>query len=206
MASQPLDASIRLLISQWYHAPVLRGFIGAIIEAKRKGILEPLEYIAASDNLDNAKGYWLDQIGELLGLERPVVDITQYTERFGFAGSGVGFDTSRYGDSTALPVLAPAGDELYRNLLRARGWALISMGGLESLRKAIAEIDPDAVLTDGSDMSVTVRTDIEDDMQLAKDVRALPKPTGVRMRIIGSSLWGFKGSGIGFDLGRYGGE
>lgn len=205
-ATKPLEARLELLISQWSGAPALRGFLQALLDAKRKGVLEPLAYIESNDDLGSAEGVWLDNIGQLLGLERPAVDATSRSKRFGFDDAGSSFDSVRYEGVEALPVLAPAGDDLYRRLLRARGWALVSVGDIGQFERAALAVDPNAVVTDELNMQIRVRTNREEDMRLADSTRALPRPTGVRLRIVGGGLFGFDDAGLGFDLGRFANE
>lgn len=198
------EASVNLLISQWATKPRMRAFVGALIQAKCDGILAPLRAIENYDAIEQAEGYWLDTIGGLLGLQRPPIDSTGRTARFGFDGVGVGWDTARMGDHDALPVLAPAGDELYRRLLRARGRALLSLGELGSLIAAAREIDPTALVVDGQDMTVTIRTAHAVDMLLAYRIGALPVAAGIALRIIGLEQFGFDDAGVGWDAGPYG--
>lgn len=197
------DATVDLLISQWASKPRMRALANALLDAKRKGILEPLEYLERNDDLNQAKGVWLDYIGQHLGLRRPAVDSTAYTDHFGFDDAGVAWDSARYDDSESLPALSPAGDDLYRRLIRARGWALLSMGQMDPLVQAAREVDPSAVTTDGYDMTVAIKTERRSDMELARDTKALPVVAGVGLRILDSDTFGFDDSGVGFDLGRY---
>ena len=176
-----LEASTKLLIDQWRapRAPVLNAKIQIFLTAVQTFVLDAMDDMDRMRDLDEAEGVWLDRLGERIGMPRPSVVVQG--EVFGFDSAGVGFDQARIRDEEPVQPQQPLGDALYRKLIRARGWTLLSYGNAEYFLRAVREIDPDATLTDNDDMTFTVTTGFDNDVKLADRVGALPRPAGVRM-------------------------
>ena len=191
-----LTASTDLLIDQYQLplAPQLNTMLGIFVSAAESQI-EAMNEMERMRRVDEAIGVWLDRIGERIGLARPSV-IDQGTA-FGFDDSGVGFDQGRMRDDAIIQPRSPAGDALYRRLIKARAWAILGYGNAEYMRRAVREIDPTAILIDLDDMSFRVSTARGADILLADQVGALARPAGVRMRVVDSGQFGFDDAGVG---------
>ena len=73
-----------LRISQWADAARLKSLINGLLETVDDSLIQPLTSMENMANLDDAEGFWLDCIGERLGLPRPGVLDTSFAQ-FGFS-------------------------------------------------------------------------------------------------------------------------
>lgn len=201
-------SSTDLLISQWAGADNLRSVVSSWLQMLIRQIDEPLDLLTDYSVTDRARGVWLDYIGGRLGLERPRA-ATAEIDFFSFNRSSnelsVGFDQGPFWSTRGYEALVPIGDVLYRRLLRARGRSVRSFNAIPDFEAAAQEIDPGAEVTDNSDMTISVVTRNEDDMRLADEVGALPRPAGVRMILNPPGTFAFEGAdpGVGFDQGIF---
>ena len=101
--------------------------------------------------------------------------------RFGFDAAGVGFDQQPFRGSTANDAVYPLPDVLYRRLILARATLIYGAGTLPDLVTAIEHLDPDAVVVDNRNMTVTVHTGQQALIELGDTIGALPRPAGVRL-------------------------
>ena len=195
-----LQASTDLLIDQWRspRAPILNALIETLL-VEFRAELAAVGALEQQWNVGTAEGVWLDLIGERLGLPRP--STVSQGEAFGFDDAGFAFDQRRMADDGIVQPRAPVGDVLYASLLRARGWALLSYGNAYYLENALLEMDPGSIMVDLDDMSFRVTTSRPADILLADQVRALPRPDGVRMIVEGVGQFGFDDAGVSFDQG-----
>ena len=194
-----LEASPKLLIDQWAGASNLNGIVRSFVGEGQVQI-DALERMEEMRQVDTAEGVWLDYIGERVGLARPSAE--DYSRTFGFDDAGVGFDQGRMRDLGPVQPRTPIGDELYRRMIKARGWLLLGYGNAGYMRRAVREIDPAAIMTDLDDMSFRVTTTQRDEMLIGDKAGALPRPAGVRMVLADINIFGFDDAGVGFDQGR----
>lgn len=195
-----MDASTDLLIWQWRNSPNLTALVEIWLDVITENIETPLVALGEMRNLNTARGIWLDRIGERLGLLRPSA-VAKPDDYFGFDDAGLGFDRGRLtGNAENLPR-EPIGDELYRQLLRARGVALYAEGTLADFTRAARMIDAGAVVRGNDDMTMAITTGRTFEMQLADEVGALPRPAGVGAVKISRDQFGFDEAGIPFDQG-----
>ena len=185
-----MDASLDLLIQQWSGQPRLRALIQTWIDVYKEQIEAAQMELERQRNIEFAAGFWLDSIGNRLGLVRPSVDSTDIQLPFGFAAadgsdaSGVGWDQAPFGQAVVgLKNREPLGDAAFRRMLKARGWYLRSLGTLDVFIRAVREIDRMAEITDNRDLTVTIATVNGDLMRLALNFNCLPKSAAVRVSI-----------------------
>ena len=197
-----ITASTNLLIAQWANSPHLSALLQVWIDVLREEVGEPLERLQEMLNLDTARGVWLDYLGERLGLPRPW-DTRATNDRFGFDVAGLGFDQGRFSNEPELEARAPIADTLYRNLIRARAVLLLGAGDAPTFERAIAFIDPEAVVSDLHDMTFRVVTGRRRIIELAERAQALPRPAGVQMILADRERFGFDLAGVSFDQGGF---
>ena len=182
---EQLDASPNLLPAQWGDAANLRGLVDIWLEVITEEVLNPVKSLRSMARLEEATGYWLDQVGLRLGVPRPWVDVPNMGA-FGLDDAGVGFDQGRLRQAVGLQPKTPIGDELYRRLLQARCWTLIGIGNSAYMEAAVAEVDPFASVRDNLDMSFKIVTAqaLRDRIGGERGVPAAPggRPAGRRGR------------------------
>ncbi len=194
-----MDASVRLLISQYAGARNLRALIQAFLDVAHAEVENAMLKIQQNLNLTTAQGVWLDYLGNRLGVPRPAG--THTGPVFGFDDAGVGFEQARISDKADLEPLAPIADTLYRRILRARAIAVHAIGTINDITIAAHQIDQNSNVTDRLDKTVRIVTNLTADMTLARDVHALPKPAGITLDIVAGNRFGFDDAGVGFDQG-----
>ena len=177
-----MEAGTDLLISQWQNAFRLRTQIQIFLDIVKEEIIDPMNRLQLMKRIDTAEGIWLDYIGERLGIIRPWVAVSIMDDpRFGFDDAGTGFEQGRFADAiSALNPRAPAGDRFFRNLLRARVITIRADGGIGDYLRSIREIDEMATIVDNHDMTVTITTTRQTDLEVAERVEAIAIPAGVR--------------------------
>ena len=174
----------RLLISQWLRAPRLSALAQGVLEVVDRHLVRPLSELEAKGRIETADGVWLDYIGERLGITRPAVMGTEFSAGyFGFAGSeGVGFDQGIFATvNPALSPRVPAGDTLYRKLLRLRALELLADGSVSALEVAVREVFPALSYQDLAGMEVAVHGAPVDlaILVVVRETGAWPLPAGV---------------------------
>lgn len=176
-------ASDQLLAGRWADAPRLKAHVRTFLRMMDEGPLQALADLEERRNIDNARGVWLDHIGQRLGLVRPSVSVPLAGDRFGFDDAGVGFDQAPLRSEVVTEMMRPLDDDSYRLLIKARGITVLSSGTLAELERAIRKIDPNAAVTDNYDRSVTIGTMFVTLMTLARDTGAIAANAGVRLII-----------------------
>ena len=73
----------------------------------------------------------------------------------------------------------PLPDAIYRRFVKARAVTVLSDGTAATYVKAVRLIDPTATVVDNRDMTVTVTTALQDLLELADGIGALPRTAGV---------------------------
>ena len=141
-----ITADTGLLLSQWRDAAALKAITDIWLQIAQDEIQTPMDRLATEQNLDTASGWWLDRLGERLGVVRPSAP-TSDADEFGFDAAGKPFDGFPLSDAER-PVTAPIGDPLYRRILRARIVALHSDGTRGALEQSLRQIDPFASVFD----------------------------------------------------------
>ncbi len=176
-----MEASIALLISQWRESPNLKAVIQIWLDVLNEEIAIPVAQLQALQRIDDSEGVWLEYIGIRLGIVRPSISRSSALNigAFGFDGAGVGFDQSHYSDVFTLEEQTPLGDQVYRNLIKARAVFDLSLGTLEDYRRALLQIENDALIVDNKDMTATQTIHNLGEVTLARLSGALPLPAGV---------------------------
>ena len=174
-----IEATADLLIGQWKEAATLNRVVEIFLEVVQEEIVDAVNRLQLMGVIETAEGVWLDYIGERLGIIRPWILITT-DERFGFDDAGVGFDQARFADAiSALEPRAPIGDMLFRQILKARRRLMRTGGGIGDYEAAIQELDSAASVVDNHDMTVTVTTTQQGNIEIAERVGAIVLPAGV---------------------------
>ena len=73
----------------------------------------------------------------------------------------------------------PLPDAVYRRFVKARAVTVLSDGTFATYVKAVRLIDPNSTVVDNRDMTVTVTTALQDLLELADGIGALPRTAGV---------------------------
>ena len=131
--------------------------------------------------VDDAEGVWLDYLGARVGVDRPATSNPAADLRFGFDDAGRGFDQVPFRGAAASDAVFPLHDATYRAFVKARGILVLGDGTIQTFVQAIHQIDPDATVVDNRDMTVTVTTTLQEDIELADEIEALPRTAGVRI-------------------------
>ena len=195
-----LQASVDLLAGQWSRSERMRAAVDAPLAAIREDVMPAFDALDRQRDIDTAEGQWLDYLGSRVGLDRPSIEGTA-GDRFGFEGGpdAVGFDQAPFHGRRNLDPLVPLPDAIYRRFIRARGVLIFGKGTFQEFFTACRHIDPGCAVTDGRDMTVTVRTTMRSTFELADSVGALPRSAGVMIRYSQPGRWGFEGSGEPWD-------
>ena len=178
-------ASVDLLISQWRGAPNLRALTQIWLDVLDEEVAQPRATLDRMRSLDTAVGVYLDYLGERLGVLRPQVPSTSETLAR-FDQTGTGFEHGRFAALAQLEALEPLDDDRYRALLMARAEYDERSGSctLDVMERAVKHIDAQARPSRTTrDMTFTIMTSEDDDMQRADDVGALPRPAGVGLTV-----------------------
>lgn len=192
----------QLIIKQYFEKPKALAEIGLQASTWQK-TFEFLQSFQSEFDLDQATGDRLDKIGKLVGIPR-IVPFVLEKIRFGFDGD----DTSR-GFADAFDGSVPSAiffdafesvfttqvldDEDYRFFIKARISSNIASAYMVSddrvsIQDAImAAFDGEAFAVDNQDMTLFlyVSTGVDADrIRLVRNIDLLPKPQGVRWRIV----------------------
>lgn len=193
-----------VLILQYQQSPKLKGLIDAIDDLVVTQLVEPAEQLEENISVLTAKDIWLDRIGERLDMSRPFINDDSF-DNFGFDDAGVGFDQGPFG---ALLVGGDIGvaDDIYRNLILARGAQLITDGSGPSVDEVLQIAFGTGHYIDHQDLTVSIRFDGDfdaNDILLILGTGLLTKPAGVRIReifaVYENNVFGFDANGVGFD-------
>ena len=194
-----------LVIGQWTDSPLLRETIDSPIRVLNSDVIGALNDLEAQRNLDTAEGIWLDFIGARLGVRRPSISDPSQDLRFGFDGvtQSTGFDLFPFIGDEENDAFYPMPDDLYRNILRARGIALFSDGSFQTFVRAVRTVDSTAAVRDDRDMSVRIATDNQEILEIADMVGALPRNAGVEINYVERGKFGYDEAGVPFDQGPF---
>ena len=186
-----IAANRELLIQQWRRAPRMRALTDALLGVVDDRLVQPLADLESRLQINTADGFWLDCIGERLGLPRPATDLGNFAF-FGFDGSvGVGFDQGPLATvNEALSPRVPVGDVYYRSLLHMRAEALIADASVSRLETAASRVFPGTQYEDHGEMTATAHSPYRsrDDRNVLAALDAVggwPAPAGVSL----STIW-----------------
>ena len=197
-----VSATTDLLIGQWRNSDRLRGAVQIFLDLVEEELESALDALARMRSLDTAEGYWLDAIGARLGIRRPLLtsrEVPDIGDRWGYDSIGEPYGHAPFKGSEEHATTAPAGDDIYRRLIRARAITITGSPTIGTLRAALRELDSGATAEDRTDMTVDVRSDPAWPVRVAYRMGALPIPAGVRMRLGSGRNWGFDEAGDPFD-------
>lgn len=213
-----IQASSDLLISQWRFAPKMNTLVQTNIDIVQEDVGDTLTQLERMFNVDTAEGVWLDYLGIRVGIYRPLLRVPANQSRFGWRtvsppGSPqsppYSFDQASFKGDIENQNRFPMSDFIFRRLVKARGILVVSRGNFESFVRAVRLIDPDAECVDNRNMTITIATNNQDDIEVADGAGALPRPAGVLIEYETGGTFGFKSddgttqSGEGFDRVRY---
>lgn len=218
-----VEETTNLLIKQYWEKPKAK----AEIELQASTWEKARAFLAALDpafDLDNAVGAQLDVLGRIVGISRSVPDVIPKVY-FGFSinpinkGFASKFDQLRIGGpfyskfSSAFTDLQ-LGDSDYRFFIRVKASLNRAAGYLSSDKYisiqdvVLAAFDGRAFVVDNLDMTLTLYVSPVfslDRLRLIQALNLLPKPQGVRYRMIvqaePGATFGFKNnpSSLGFS-------
>jgi hypothetical protein len=228
-----VDETVNLLIKQYWEKPKAKAEIElqASTWETTRAFLEALD---PAFDLDNAIGAQLDVLGRIVGISRSVPDIIPKIY-FGFSinpsdeGFASKFDPSRIGGpfyskfSSAFTDLQ-LGDSDYRFFIRVKAAKNRASGYISSDKYigiqnvVLSAFDGRAYVVDNLDMTLTLYVSPVvslDRLRLILALNLLPKPQGVRYKVIIQAepgvTFGFsnnilsRGFASKFDLARVGG-
>jgi hypothetical protein len=216
--------AISRLITQFTEAPVLQGYIAALL-SEADTLEEVICDVIEQRTIDNATGATLDVIGTLVGQSRVLIDSTLLTF-FGYSGA-LGADTyadindasigSRYISlGETLTGNRQLTDDEYRLFIRARIAKNNSRGTIDSVAELsafLAGVDF-VVVTDGESpaaFSLGFSAILSKNIKIfLKNSDLIPKPAGVRINYLyefpADKPFGFVGAAPnvgGYDEGTY---
>ena len=200
-----LEASTALLAGQWARSDRMLAAVDAPLAAIREEVLPAFDELVLQRNIDTAEGAWLDYLGTRVGLDRPSIPGVD-GDRFGFEGSGVGFDRAPFHGRVELAPLVPLPDAIFRRFVRARGVLIFGKGTFQEFFVACRHIDPGCRVFDNRDMTMIVQTTQKAVFELADSVGALPRSAGVQVIYAEPGLWGFEGPGEPWDTAPFRGS
>ncbi len=174
-----------LIISQYRNSPKLVSLIDTYCKIVQADLIDATEQLALEAVIDTASGYWLDRIGDRIGLVRPGLPATIF---FGFRGVEIarGFNQARFKGEGEDPSFVPVSDATYKIYLRAKGASLLTDGSQPSLSRVSALAYGNAIYLDDQNMStyVVVNGIVDEIIILASQLGLFLKPAGVRMIIL----------------------
>lgn len=192
-----------VIVRQYQQSPVILGIAQRINEIIQTELIDSANTLEQYVSVLNARGEWLDRIGERFDIPRPALRDDQFL-RFGFDDAGVGFDQAIFGPERGGGT--PIADETYRRLILARGGQLLTDASGPSLDQILETAFGSGHYIDHQDLTVTVRIDGDfrtDELDLIIGTGLVTKPAGVRIREIiivpSDGAFGFDDNGVGFD-------
>jgi hypothetical protein len=210
MCQNPIDVTtnISLLIQQYRNTVRTKGLIMGILQMVQDQLATPMCQIQDYYNIDTAVGVFLDRIGRIFNYPRPLIDQGQFAY-FGFDGNGLGFDQATFVPDGGSDDKIPAGDDMYRLLLKAWIAGLFTDGSLPSINAVIqTALGPGSWVIDNGDMTALVTLKYSDLNVLYAMVQTgvIPKPAGVQYSYYirnSDAVFGFDGNGVGFDQSNF---
>ena len=195
-----MPATPNLLISQYPPSDPIHKLVQKMYDIRDEEITGAVAKLQRMTRIDDAEGVWLDKIGTRLRLPRPTAIGNR--EAFGFNDAGQPFDAAPFEDESGVARSGIA-DIAYRKLLKARAQALISAGKVPEIETCCRHIDPQARVQDNQDLSLTLFTDNEEDLQRGVATGAIPVPAGVLIRYAPLSYFGFGPDDKPFDAAPF---
>lgn len=180
MACQDITKNIDLIITQYEYSPNLIGVIDCfnyLIQLKQLNILCDFE---KGTSINNAFGWLLDRIGWNHGYPRPALPNGDF-DYFGFDLNGTNFDQAPFYYGKDQPLI-PAGDSLYKQLLKAWIDGLFFDGSVYQTNKILTEAFGKGYLVDHENLKVTVIIYDTPSYTISDIIRTgiLPKVAGVQ--------------------------
>ena len=199
-----LEASADLLISQWRAAPKMHGMTAGIVGIVQEDVADSFDQIFAMLDIETAEGVWLDFLAKRVGIDRPLITNSDDDDRFGWRGpsQAMGFDSAPFRGELATADKYPLPDITFRKFVKARGILDKTGGDFPTFQRACHAIDSDSQAVDNRNMTVTIKTSLQDEFQLADTIGALPRAAGVQIIYTEFPTFGMKGAGEGFDRVR----
>ena len=169
-----------VLIGQWQQSPRLSGIVNILQNILDDGIgaKERIQLFLA---IDNAEGVWLENLGALVGIDRPATTDPSLDERFGFDEAGEQFDEAPFRGFAGNDAVYPLPDVTYRRFVKARAIMVLGDGSIYTFTNAVKEIDPNATVVDNRNMTITITTVLAQLVQLADSIGSLPRTAGVQI-------------------------
>jgi hypothetical protein len=211
-----VEEYLKLIIQQYYDKPRAKAEIG-LYTAEFEAIYSILKDFESQIDVDRARGKSLDLIGKIVGISRIVENgipkkyfgFSDNLEAFGF-GSGTFFDITT--DSGYSPT--QLNDAQYRFFIKAKiakniSSAVMISDDKNSIQDAVQYLfENKAYVVDNQDMTLTIYVDSnfdEDEIRFLRELNLLPKPQGVRYRVIVSynvdNTFGFNNNSNAFGFG-----
>lgn len=174
---------------QYKNSPKLKAWLQILPAIAQQQIETPLEQIVNVLDIDTATGHQLDVIARIAGVEsRPrIVPEEAY---FGYAGTP---GATNYGEAPYIgadPLTSyPVPDHLFRVIIRAKIYKNVSTVTLDGIKEAVDFIlDENSEVVDGQDMTIEAiwLTKILSPnlRKIVEDLDLIPRPQGVRIRLI----------------------
>ena len=168
-----------ILLGQWQAAPRLRGIVDTLLQPILDYAVDAADEIQRMQNIDQATGVWLVYLGKRLGIDKPATTDPSMDERFGFDSAGQPFDLAPFRGAAVNDAVYPLPDALFRLFVKARAVTVFGDGTIYTFAKAVKRIDPNSMVVDNRNMTVTVTTTLQELLELADSIGALPRTAGV---------------------------
>jgi len=180
MACQDISNNSQLLITQYEFSPNLKGVVDGFNNLMQSEQLDTLCEFETGLSINTASGWSLDRIGLNHGYPRPSLPSGDFNY-FGFDNNGTNFDQAPFFSGFTEP-LVPAGDDLYRQLLRAWIDGLFFDGSTYQTNVILTEAFGKGYLIDHENLTVDVVIYDTPIYTLSAIIRTgiIPKVAGVR--------------------------
>lgn len=199
MACQDITNNSQLIITQYQFSPNLKGVIDGFNNLMQNEQLNVLCKFEEGLSIDNASSWLLDRIGINHGYPRPALPSGEF-DYFGFDLNGTNFDQAPFFYGNDEPLI-PAGDSLYRQLLKAWIDGLFFDGSVHETNKILTEAFGKGYIVDFENRKVTVVIFDTPAYTISAIIRTgiLPKVAGVKYDgylypETGKSYFGFSGA------------
>ena len=192
-----------LIVSQYAQSDNLHNVAKKLNEVIQKEISDFFCNFEASMDIDKADLYFLDRIGDNLGYPRPSLPSGNFNY-FGFDENGTNFDQNPFYYGVDSPLI-PAGDDLYRKLLKCWVTKLFFDGSLSQLNYAIKTVFGNGFAIDHENLNITIVTFDTDNylINAVKQTHVLPRNACVQYnyQVINSEsgYFGFAPFGSAFN-------
>ena len=142
------------LLHQWQESETFAAYVKGVLQLVQDEIVDPLEEIERLGDISVAHGVWLDLIGRLFVLERPL-------------------------DADGSFI----SDDLYRKMIMLRAQSLARSRSLPEVQEMLQTVMDSAVARDLGDMTIAISTSAEDEVayDILEEHAILPKPVGIAL-------------------------